>query len=1035
MIKRMRKIVFALAIFLVALVNVNALTCTNPSVDSSNSKYENYYDQGNWYCIDWGFGDLKDKGSVGEVQEITGDILKWAEKYSGRSAQIAYRLIAIENGYTRKDTASNAPADWKECMMQGAYEDAEFKAVYNDWVNQPNKSIDLGTMENTVFLTVESINKTETSFTAIVNVSGNGKNPITLTTNTSGVTISPATVTGSGKVTVTGPVSKDCDGPGSTVTIYAIESKETGGTEVPPTYQPGSCTNTTTTRWFYVPGTSLQGYIIPVKVGEPIPGCKWNPGTIKPGQKTPGTIQNYSGKVEIDASPEGCNADCSADISQSFACGGEKVTTTYLHETKNILGCIVKGKYKDADNCNSSIRKTNNADKEPVLTINGGSQGVNIATSNKYCKVFCIEKIDYKLPGEIKVNNGTYFTMADGMQGDKIKLEGTRTCYTSKIDNVLYARNIRDQQKKVVTAFNAYLKNKAYADNSESLAGYEKTEEKCEVKSCTQQKTKDPVTGAETTTDVPSAASSSTSFYTYTKKFTYVKHICTYDTSSGQATCNPTNVNGTITVSDEKSGDATTADCGGTPIYTSCPTVSKTADKVLEEKHKEYVEQYQTNLAKAKTLSENEKQIIGEYKSCFKWNNNYCFNPKIRFEYEDGEIYTDVNKNNYLTGTTAEAKSKKTGDVTAEYEDQKSYYADVDNEYNGAGGGSNETSVNYVYITGEQFDLKQAQVDYTNHFVKSESKKSSTFEKSSVRVCTYYPYGTISTGDSCNDDKNRILLGHNDNRISEENKGYVFPVTLEKRENRKYNYYLYFENIGVAGDDASCASAQTNRLMGCKNATDIYTKYTTKKEDKYKCEYSSCPNCPSECKCPEGSKNCHEEKNGEDTICVFDTPSCPDCPVECIGCLWSHDNSTFAYEQVSLTKVFPNENANKAEKVGYNWNTNPEVNPNAEKAEETIKEIQKTKEEAYDSKPQYSYTLTPSVMAKIREYNAASNQKEATSVSGFGSVPQGGYNNDTLTCEKGLSCKSSFLDSSAIKAVENARNKNWDNNTFNSAWR
>ena len=489
-----------------------------------------------------------------------------------------------------------------------------------------------------------------------------------------------------------------------------------------------------------------------------------------------------------------------------------------------------------------------------------------------------------------------------------------------------------------------------------------------------------------TTNDVPSAATSSTTFYTYTKDVTYPKWICDYDSNNGQATCHSTSVTETITAKDQKSGDASTTTCGGTEIYTACPTVGKTAEDDLKEQHDKFVTEYKANITKAKTLSEKEKQIIGEYKSCYKWNNNYCFNPKIRFEYEDGEIYTDVNNNNYLTGTSAEAKSKKTGDVNVISDDNKTYYGSVNNEYEGAASGLQEVSLNYVYITGESFDLKQAQVDYTNHFMKSESKKSSTFVRSSVRVCTYYPYGTISTGDSCSDEKNRVLLGYRDNRIAADDKGYVFPVTLEKRENRKYNYYLYFENIGVAGNDASCDAAQTNRLMGCKNGTDIYTKYTEKTEDKYKCEYSSCPDCPDECQCNPDDKNCHVEKNGEDTICVFDIPECPDCPVECVGCIWNNNNSTFAYEQVSLTKVFPSEesNTNEATKVGYNWNTDPEVNPNAEKAAETIKEIQTSKEEAYDAKPQYSYVLTPNVMAKIRKYNAAANGEESSNVSGFG---------------------------------------------------
>ena len=427
---------------------------------------------------------------------------------------------------------------------------------------------------------------------------------------------------------------------------------------------------------------------------------------------------------------------------------------------------------------------------------------------------------------------------------------------------------------------------------------------------------------------------------------------------------------------------------------TSCSKTTVEKTEIDVDAYKAVVEQAQENL----------NTILKKYKSCYEWNNNYCFEPEVTFSYEDGTDVYNAADNQKLKGSTTT------------YDDSKVFgYKDVssDEQYNADGSSITFNNKDYIYFNGSNLEEQSVKVNLTQNYIKKISKAEKTFDKSTVKVCTYHPVGTIITGDSCDDGKNTITLGAD---------GYVFPISLQKKESRQYNYELKFANIGVDGndgDDVRGSSCKGGRLMGCQNGQDVYTSTTKKKEAKYVCQYSNCPECNVICECPSDNPDCYVDEEGE---CHF-VRDCPTCTVECDGCLWNDGDVTFGYKQVSLSDMFPNSDTTE---VGYNWNTS-DNNPEHNKASATIDAIESKKETAYKT-PEYSYTLNPATMASIRSYNKEANKGSVSSVK-WGdniSIPNGGYNNDTLTCTNGEKCESSFLDGlDDMGNVTNKRSTKW----------
>ena len=700
------------------------------------------------------------------------------------------------------------------------------------------------------------------------------------------------------------------------------------------------------------------------------------------------------------------NCDCGADYSGAFKCDGAGRSTEYLHETSHIISCIISGNYNDY--CNSSIEKTKDNNGSTLKTTNLSDKVEEYSidlTDNNYCRVYCKEDIDYSLPGKIQANNGRYFTLRQGNldaeTNKPIVLKGTRSCYTDEINIALFKEHVIAKQKEIISNYNDWLKYKAYSESAENA---EEEEKGCSKKTCSN--------GV-----LSNAGAESMTYYSYEgTSVDYTPYKVDGSINSNGTSSLQLDSSKSVTASweDSISGSETAGTCGNSSYISSCPKLTKTITP--EDKAKEYDNKAAESLRKAKAAEEQLEEILKKYKSCYEWNNNYCFEPEVTFEYEDGKIYEDVNNQKLVGSKTS-------------YEDNAYAYVNVnsDNEYNGDGDKLSLEEKNYIYLNGESLDQQKVKVNLTHSFVKKVAKATKTFDKSKVKVCTYHTAGTIVTGNDCDDRKNTITLGSD---------GYVFPITLQKEESRQYNYNLKFTNIGVAGNDDSfkrgnAGSCKGGRLMGCQDGQDVYESKTKRKDAKYVCQYSSCPECKTTCVCPDDSTSCYVE----DEICYFD--NCPTCVASCVGCLWSKDDIAFGYKQISLSDVFPNSDTNE---VGYNWNTDPNINPQAEKVKETIKEIEEDKttgaEKIY-SKPEYSYTLSPSTMAKIREYNKAANAKKKKRLDSFGNVDTGGYNNDTLICNKGAECKSAFLNGldKIVGKKNRVRNEKWTSYEDGSAWK
>jgi hypothetical protein len=631
---------------------------------------------------------------------------------------------------------------------------------------------------------------------------------------------------------------------------------------------------------------------------------------------------------------------------------------------------------KETDNIKSCITSGNYNGSCSGDSIKKTNEGLS---NNKYCAVYCKEEVEFNFPGEIKVSNGTYFKLDSGMDG-AISVIGTRTCYAADsnssngIDQEQYFEDLKIQYAKIASAYNNY------KEVEKKLELYNNAESK--PSSCIYQ-----------TTDSEGKISNKTFETTYHyAEGSYGTITIKYD-EKGSVTGF---TSGSSTTSVKWGNSAHCSASGGTAVANGNGTDPKLSQADVEAAWQAVVT----------AIGELDK-IVEEYEECYTWTNNYCaFDPTLIFSYE--EVYNDEISGELQTDTITK------GSTNAE---SGEYYTSVDDNYNGASESINKTTQYYISYNGKTLTRKAKELDVTHSYIKVTATSKKTFKNNTGKlVCTYHPYGTIVIGNSCSDSQNTKLLGGD---------GYVFPVALEHNDtDRKYNYNIEIKNIGAPGNDSVCTP--TNRLAGDSSCSQ-YNQVTNKVGDaKYTCQYSSCPECEVTCVCPDDNPNCVVEDN----VCKY--VKCPTCTISCVGCTWSNGNSTFAYKQVSLTDVF-NEDTTK---VGYNWNTDSNVNKQAEKASDTLDEIEDEAQEVYKT-PEYSYTLTPQTMAKIRAYNKAANSDNKTSLDNFGDVDTGGYNNDTLICTNGSECKSTFLNGldKIVGTNNRIRNTKWTAYNDGSAWK
>ena len=188
---------------------------------------------------------------------------------------------------------------------------------------------------------------------------------------------------------------------------------------------------------------------------------------------------------------------------------------------------------------------------------------------------------------------------------------------------------------------------------------------------------------------------------------------------------------------------------------------------------------------------------------------------------------------------------------------------------------------------------------------------------------------------------------------------------------------------------------------------DVLSKYN-EPDSKYKCSGGSNSTtdggyvCHYLNNCPGCDFTCDDDGN-----CEFDECEDGHCILECPNCIFDGENSNYSYRTVSLNKLFPN-----SRDIGYNWSA-------TSKAEQTRKEIEENGETIYET-PQYSYTLTPTNLKNIREYNdkagSYTNNRTPEVINGEDSAIY--CETETINGKQySVKCKSRFLD-----LLDNSRN-------------
>lgn len=621
----------------------------------------------------------------------------------------------------------------------------------------------------------------------------------------------------------------------------------------------------------------------------------------------------------------------------------------------NIKGCANKGKFEKY--CDTSIKKEDDNDKGTHTNITSKTGSVKTELkNNNYCNVFCLEDIKYSLPGSIKTKSGRYFKLKKGFNlgtnedGSNISITGTRKCVTSQIKTSQFVDDVIANEEAVKNAYNTYKHDEKYNEALEKAISFE-----VDAVNCTKRNAAGTCIEVKGCSYMQHKASDADRLYK--------KAEVSYNHSNGSVKVNQ------VEDSVEEITWVTDSTCDGNP------NTKKPEKKTL-------------NPAAIDAALQVMYDTINEYKSCFEWKNNYCFSPQAEFTYN--EVYKD----------NVNGKIPMKGTVTPS-DETSYYYTDVDAAYNGTPNSNTAQTYGYIYANKDLINNENySTIDVVSKYVKKEVTASATFDDSTVDVYSYHPYGTISFDSNCVAQGKCTSLGK------------IIPVALQHDpESTAYEYNVKFENVGVAGDDASCKN-QPNRINGtCKNGETLTEKESNCSTD-YSCYYETtdCPKCEVECVCPENSKNCYVE----DKVCKY--KECPNCKVECIGCIVDRGNTTISYKTISLDKVYKNE-----ENIGSNWTT------------EEVKEIENEGQEIYNETPQYSFNLTPQAMSKIREYNKISVTGKANA-----DIPKGGYNNDTLTCETkdgiAKNCKSSFIRNYLEKNTKNVINgtlpDSWDNNNY-----
>lgn len=379
------------------------------------------------------------------------------------------------------------------------------------------------------------------------------------------------------------------------------------------------------------------------------------------------------------------------------------------------------------------------------------------------------------------------------------------------------------------------------------------------------------------------------------------------------------------------------------------------------------------------------RNTLNYMQECYNWKNEFCMDPDVEFNYQE-QYNTKINYTQ-----TSQSVSK---DVETLYSNQKN----IDNKYTATITDNNLENPYYIYCDKNGCDYSHDITKATR--ISTLVSKYYHMKKTSTGTATYknvqlfksnYPTGTIE----------EIPSGATGPNYDYYYLGAIFPVAYNTPTG-VYNWTLEFSKVGMYNNKGTiaCSDSSLGRLNDVAEVLSDEQGISANIE--YVCVYVvDCPECAYECSCG-NNKDCVEKYENGQKICSIPSPEpeCPECEIYCINCIFDGDSATYTYRTISLNDINPN-----GRTLGANWTS--------DKGEYVQSQIESTGEEIY-KEAEYSYTLTPTQMKNIRDYNKTT----GTYVSEYLNYH---WSNDNIYGT------SSFLDTTGTTYfTERKRNNNWE---------
>lgn len=581
-------------------------------------------------------------------------------------------------------------------------------------------------------------------------------------------------------------------------------------------------------------------------------------------------------------------------------------------------------------NCNNS--NVVNQIKQCVIDNDDATgesfEATNELSGNPYCKVWCSESYDFELPTAQYSTSGGYFTLST-------TITGQRDCYvsaaddpTKPIDEEKFNQDLEEAQHAVIDAWNEYNHWKVAASiNSTATPTHDEHSPHSYECNCS-----DDGMGGETC-DTCHCSGVERSTTIYSKEWSYTVY----------------NYDGTTSERSDSYTSGTEANCW----HNSCSGETGT------NKDSEHIQNRNNALSTLKEKINDLNNIISQYNSCTgaitnssntdlsdvkdasstntsSWDNDMQFEPTVDFSYNE----------DYMKQMTGEFKQINDNESS----DYMYCSGDADNQYNCQSGSTSSiaTSPKRVLTCDDgSCSWKNFNVSTANWIRKTKKHEADYIVND--QFSTYTQYGTIKVKwDKCNgNDCLWTNLPEGSLPVSLITKTGVFP------------FKFTFGNIGQSNSTTSLGRLIGNNVSVLTAYNNLDEKYQcngdvpSTTDGGYVCHYlNNCPGCDFVC---DDDNNCEFEEC-EDGYCVMTCTDENDCHF-----IFDGANTTYNFRTVSLNNLFPNDRD-----IGYNWSK-------TSKAEATLNEISKglddsNPESIYET-PQYSFTLTPTNLRNIREYN------------------------------------------------------------------